>query len=293
MAEIFLFPLGGGKKEKSTSRSDFFPTVNFSTNTALAAPFPPSLFTQHWYLSAIALCGQAGWNGEIYTERARSRWYLWWWLVCKLFANFILRHNAAPRMCSRVTWHECVCNWRGVKREKSRSSVLSSALSLFLATWLALCGVFPECSRIIRMKWQNAAVDEIPSERCVEKNALQRLLKWGSRFYSLTSSFFTLLNFFCCCWFYSLTILQSSHFSAFMCSTVIATHHASAEVESHFLHAICMGHEDIEMKNGKTRRSIIWAFVKKLTLNYSRSSPFQLYPIFYTLVIYFLAPLKK
>jgi hypothetical protein len=77
VAEIFLFPLGGGgggKEQKSTSRSsDFFPTVNFST-TALAAPFPPSLFTA-WYISAIAMCGRAGWK-ERYRKSAPQQMIL-------------------------------------------------------------------------------------------------------------------------------------------------------------------------------------------------------------------------
>ena len=84
----------GAKKHQPQQR--LFPTVNFST-TALAAPFPPSLFTACCvYACHRSAGGRAGWK-ERYRKRARrSRWYLWWWLVCSLFANFILRHNAAP-----------------------------------------------------------------------------------------------------------------------------------------------------------------------------------------------------
>jgi hypothetical protein len=46
------------------------------------------------------------------------------------------------------------------QREKRKFAPLQSAISLFLATCMAgTLWRFPECSRVIRTKWENTAVE--------------------------------------------------------------------------------------------------------------------------------------
>lgn len=153
------------QKGKKAPAAATFSNSKFFNHHRAGSPFSTLAF--HTALVSLCYCAvRAGGvqRREIYTERARSRWYLWWWLVCRLFANFILRHDAAPRMCIAESRDTRVYATGAAWKEKSRAPPFYHLLFLFFSPLgLALCGVFPECSRIIRMKWENAAVDEIPA----------------------------------------------------------------------------------------------------------------------------------